>query len=177
MGFQEELTNELYNAVKAILTDLFSNKERYYYITLATDGGAHTPCISAWSYEALYRSNEEQEKIKWSYADSPYCCWKQERFEKAEKLLSSRKNIWDLDAQEFETEYQLRFEAMEMAMNRLDQEGIFGINQKRNDVVVLVEVMPPDYTNTARAYRMNSTNSKIFSEWLQEVAEPPEGSI
>ena len=56
-------------------------------------------------------------------------------------------------------------------MKRLDQEGIFQLNQERDEVVVLVEVMPPDYTNTERAYRMNYANSKIFSEWLEEVAE------
>ncbi len=174
MNFSEELAQELYNAVKTILTDLFRNKEHYYYITLISDGGAHTPCISAWSYEALCRSSndkEEQEKIKWSYVDSPYCCWKQEEFNKVEALLLSQKNIWDLDSKAFETEVNSRFEAMEAAMKRLDQEGIFQLNQERDEVVVLVEVMPPDYTNTERAYRMNYANSKIYSEWLEEVAE------
>lgn len=174
MDFQEKLTQELYNAVKIILRDMLDNKEHYYYITLVTDGGANTPCISAWSYEALHRSSddaEEQKEIKWSYADSPYCCWKQEEFEKVEALLLSRKNIWDLDSKAFETEYNLRFEAMEAAMKRLDQEGIFNINQEREDVIVLVEIMPPDYTNTERAYRLNSEKSKIFSEWLEEAAE------
>lgn len=174
MDFQEKLTQELYNAAKIILMDLFSNNEHYYYITLTTDGGANTPCISAWSYEALHRSSddeEEQEEIKWSYADSPYCCWKQEEFGKVEALLLSRENIWNLDSEAFDTEYNLRFEAMEAAMKRLDQEGIFDVNQERDDVIVLVEVMPPDYTNTERAYRLNSDKSVIFCEWLEEAAE------
>ena len=59
MNFSEELAQELYNAVKTILTDLFRNKEHYYYITLISDGGAHTPCISEWSYEALCRSSND----------------------------------------------------------------------------------------------------------------------
>ncbi len=175
MNFLEDLTQELYNAIKIILTDLFSNKEHYYYITLTSDGGANTPCISAWSYEALCRNGcdnkEELQKIKWSYADSPYCCWKQEEFEKVEALLLSRKNIWDMSSESFKTEFNLRFEAMETAIKRLDCEGLFEINQDRDDVVVLVEVMPPDYTNTERAYRMNSVNSKIFSEWVEESSE------
>lgn len=66
---------------------------------------------------------------------------------------------------------------MESAMKRLDQEGIFDVNQERDDVVVLVEVMPPDYTNTERAYRMNNANSEIFSEWLEEAAEPLEDDM
>lgn len=44
---------------------------------IVSDGGTHTPCISAWSYEALNRSSsdeEEKEMLKWSYADSTYCC-------------------------------------------------------------------------------------------------------
>lgn len=45
MNFQEKLTKEIYNAVKMILMDLFSNKEHYYYVTLVTDGGANTPCF------------------------------------------------------------------------------------------------------------------------------------
>ena len=174
MDFPEEIAQELYHAVKTILTDLFRNREHYYYITLTSDGGGHTPCISAWSYEALRRSSdveEEREKNKWSYADSPYCCWKQEEFHKVEALLLSRKNIWDLDSEAFETEVNLRFEAMEAAMKRLVQEGIFQLNQERSEVVVLVEVMPPDYTNTERAYRMNHANSQIFVEWLEEAAE------
>lgn len=76
--------------------DLYDNNEHYYYITLVSDGGAHTPCISAWSYEALNRSSsdeEEKEMLKWSYADSPYCCWKQEKFDGVEELLCGRKTL------------------------------------------------------------------------------------
>lgn len=174
MDFQAILIREIYNAVKTIIMDLFSNKEHYYYITLTTDGGANTPCISAWSYEALNRSCDdegEREELKWSYADSPYCCWKQEEFSKVEDLLLSRKSIQDLNWEKFKSEYELRFSAMEAAMKQLDEEGMFSLTQERKNVLVLVEVMPPDGTNTERAYRMNDTNSEIFTEWLEEAAE------
>lgn len=173
MSFQTELTQEICKAVKTILMDLYQNKEHYYYITLVSDGGANTPCISAWSYESLNRSSsneEEREEIKWSYAGAPYCCWKQEEFAQVEKILLAR-NIWDLSDEDFDVEYEKRFSAMEAAMKQLDQEGLFAMNQERNDVAVLVEVMPPDETNTERAYRMNHRNSKIFAEWLEEAAE------
>lgn len=173
MNFQADLTQEISKAVKTILMDLYQNKEHYYYITLVSDGGANTPCISAWSYEALNRSSndeEEREDIKWSYADSPYCCWKQEEFAQVEKLLLTT-NMWDLSDEDFDLEYEKRFSAMEAAMKQLDQEGLFAVNQERDDVVVLVEVMPPDATNTERAHRMNRRNSKIFAEWLDEAAE------
>lgn len=169
-----ELTSEICKAVKTILLDLYKNKEHYYYITLTTDGGANTPCISAWSYEALDRSSnneKEKEMIKWSYADSPYCCWKQEEFDKVSELLCARGNIWDLEDEEFKMECEKRFLAMEEAMKQLDKEGLFEINQDRMDVVVLVEVAPPDLTNTERAYRMNNVISDIFNEWLEEAAE------
>ena len=56
-------------------------------------------------------------------------------------------------------------------MIQLDAEGLFSVNQNRDDIIVLVEVMPPDYTNTERAYRMNSKESKIFNDWIEEASE------
>ena len=72
---------------------------------------------------------------------------------------------------EFDDEYKLRLSAMENAMIQLDVEGLFSVNQNRDDIIVLVEVMPPDYTNTERAYRMNSKESKIFKDWIEEASE------
>ena len=175
MNAYNELMFEMLTAIKNILTDLFKNNEHYYYITLVSDGLANTPCISAWSYEALERSgadSAEKEMIKWSYADSPYCCFRQEKFSKVENILLGRGKILDLqDDAAFNAEYDMRYMAMETAMSLLDKEGLFEITQNRDEVVVLVETMPPDYTNTQRAYRMNSRDSQIFKEWLIEAAE------
>lgn len=172
MDFNEELTFEIKKAVKNVLADLFSNGENYYYITLVTDGLANTPTVSCWSAEALSRVCEEDRYYcKWSYTDSPYCCWKQEYFDSVKQMLLGRKAMTKLTDEEFNAEYNLRLSAMEAAMVQLDREGLFSINQDRENVVVLVEVMPPDYTNTERAHRMNSGTSKIFREWLDEAAE------
>lgn len=175
---KEKLISELVKAIRTILLDLMKNKEHYYYITLASDGLANTPYISAWSLEALKREKEngqeELEMIKWSDADSPYYLWKQENFKEVEALLYSRGSILDLDDDEFDKEYEFRYSAMEQAMKILDGEGIFALNQNREDVIVLVEVMPPDYTNTERAYRLNNPDTKIFAEWLAEAAEEKE---
>lgn len=175
---KEKLTAELVKAIRTILLDLMKNKEHYYYITLTSDGLANTPCISAWSIEALEREKEngeeELEMIKWSYADSPYCMWKQENFREVETLLYARGSILDMDDFESEKEYEFRYSAMEQAMKILDSEGIFALNQNREDVMVLVEVMSPDYTNTERAYRLNNPDTKIFAEWLAEAAEEKE---
>ena len=51
-----------------------------------------------------------------------------------------------MDSEEFDTEYDLWLETMEAAMKRLDQEGVSDINQERDYVIVLVEVMHPGYT-------------------------------
>ena len=88
-----------------------------------------------------------------------------------ERLLQERPDIWELEDAQFDLEYEKRYAAMEEAMRRLDKEGMFAINQARGEVVVLVEVMPPDEENTERAFRMNRSSSKIFQEWLEEAAE------
>lgn len=174
MKIQEELAREIHAAVSAVLNKLYQNQEHYYYITLVSDGGANTPCICAWSQEALENSSEdaeEREDLKWSYADSPYCCFYQEAFAKVEQMLLERENVWDLPEDAFLEECGMRYAAMEEAMMQLDREGLFAVNQKREDVVVLVETMPPDETNTERALRMNQRGSAIFEEWLKEAAE------
>jgi hypothetical protein len=58
---------------------------------------------------------------------------------------------------------------MEAAMAQLDREGLFGTGRARLDVVINVEVMPPDWTNTVRAKRLNPPGA--LHEWLDEVAE------
>ncbi|MCI9541174.1 MAG: DUF4303 domain-containing protein [Lachnospiraceae bacterium] len=169
-----QLKKALYTAIKSILMDLYQNQEHYYYITLVSDGDAHTPCISAWSYEALARSassEEEKALIKWSYADSPYCCHRQEEFAEVDRLLQERSDICTWKGVPFDIEYENRYMLMEEIMQQLDKEGLFAINQARKEVVVLVEVMPPEEENTLRAYRMNRKNLKIFRKWLEEAAE------
>lgn len=173
MDFKEELKNELVKAARNAFQDLFKNGESYYYVTLATDGLANTPHISAWSWETFERalkSDDDAELIKWSEADSPYCIWKQEYFDRVNKMLLERPDPGD-DDNAFKDEYELRLSAMEEAMKELDSEGLFSINQPRREVIVLVEVIPPDYTNTERAYRLNDSNTNIFKAWLEEAAE------
>lgn len=169
MDFKNELKNEIVRAARNAFQSLFANGEHYYYITLATDGLATAPYISAWSYEAFERVSEnddESDMIKWSEADSPYNCWNQEHFDRVAEMLAERDDLRDS-----EDEFELRISAMEEAMKELDSEGLFSKNQERSEVMVLVEVIPPDYTNTQRAYRLNDSNTKIFKEWLEEAAE------
>ena len=57
-------------------------------------------------------------------------------------------------------------------MKRLDNKGLFGEGEKRKNIVINVEVMPPDYTNTERALRLNPSES--LTEWLATAAEEPD---
>ncbi|WP_342419155.1 DUF4303 domain-containing protein [Paenibacillus sp. FSL H8-0168] len=53
----------------------------------------------------------------------------------------------------------------------LDDEGVFALNQPREAVCVLVEVMPPDEINTEIALRLNRAESPAMQAWLVEAAE------
>lgn len=170
MNFKEELKNELVKAARSAFQSLFANGEHFYYVTLAADGLANTPYISAWSYEEFERVSEtddEADMIKWTECESPYFAWEHERFANVKKMLIERSDLRGTDE-----ECDLRFSAMEEAMKQLDAEGLFSKNQPRSKVMVLVEVIPPDYTNTERAYRLNDCGTEIFQEWLEEAAEP-----
>lgn len=172
---KKELTNRLEKIAEKSLRELFEkNKEEFYYCSLITDGEGHCPIISAWSYEALERvtslieSEEVKEEYKWSYADSPY-------FEYGSKYFEELQNDWEehleaeLDDDEFDEEIEARIDMMEEVMKRLDEKGMFGKGKKRLGIVINAEFMPPEYSNTERAIRLNP--KEAIEEWLEEVAE------
>ena len=165
-------------AVQNAVVSLFQEyPEHFYYCSLITDGEAHAPILSAWSLEALKNRLEQEEnpdqarlELKWSYADSPYCGYGEKYFDDVDKLFSERPLTGSaMPFYKWDGEYQLRLRAMEKAMSKLDQRGIFGKGQVRNGIVINVEVMPPDYSNTERAFRLNPPEA--LSEWLQEASE------
>ncbi|MCS1390224.1 DUF4303 domain-containing protein [Lysinibacillus boronitolerans] len=49
------------------------------------------------------------------------------------------------------------------AMKKLDEEGLFEVNQARDSVCILVEVMPPE--------GLNNQSSTVLQQWLLEAAE------
>ncbi|NOU79936.1 DUF4303 domain-containing protein [Paenibacillus sp. LMG 31459] len=99
MQAMESLTLAIADAARTSFRTLFENGERYYYCTLYTTGEGHAPSLSAWSWEALEREAARQgeesgapeatiaELIKWSYADSPYCCYGDENFGGVKQLF------------------------------------------------------------------------------------------
>ncbi|MFV0549885.1 MAG: DUF4303 domain-containing protein [Limnobaculum xujianqingii] len=174
----EELSIEIEKAASNAFSELFNNEETFYYCSLITKGEALPPFVVAWSYEALERylkvnscDEEDKEYIKWSYAESPYLDFGSNYFDDVKKIFYQRPPM-DYNAPEIEwkKEFNIRLNSMESAMKRLDDKGLFGIGKERNRLVINVEVMPPDYTNTLRAMRLNPIEA--LSQWLIEAAEP-----
>ena len=173
-----ELSCAIESAAGMAINDLFAQHPgHYYYLSLITTGEAHSPVLAAWSEEALEEAvkNEVDKEdarygLKWSYADSPFYCFGEDRFTQVNNLFEKRPDIHSLDDNARNAEYELRLRAMESAIAKLDQRGIFGIGEERLKIVVNVEVMPPDYTNTQRAMRLNPPEA--IRTWLEEAAEP-----
>jgi hypothetical protein len=175
---QSALTDAIADAARLAFSSLFSSCPGfYYYCTLGTTGEALPPIVSAWSHEALSAAGagrldreHEIQTLKWSYAESPYWNHGDEYFDEVRRLFLERPPM-DYNATEaiWDAEFNLRLNAMEAAMARLDREGLFGVGDAREKVVILVEVVPPDRTNTERAQRLNPP--KALTEWMLEAAE------
>ena len=169
------IVREIVFAVRKAFTGLFDNNEKFYYCTLLTTGEGLPPLISAWSEEALERESslhkdepEYREMIRWSYADSPYFAYGYEDFK---HIFSSRTLISALNDEEWENEILFRLKTMEEAMKQLDKEGIFSINQSRDNVCIEVGTMPPDKRTTEMTMCLNNPDSVIMKEYMAEVAE------
>lgn len=165
------LAENIASAAEKSFLSLFENRESYYYCVLVTTGEALPPFISAWSKEALLefarKTSEEDANIsKWFYGDSPYFDFENENFEKVRELFYARQS--DLDNNFFK-ETDFRIEAMVLAMEILDEKGIFSFNQARSKVYINVEVVPPDSSNTIRALRLNKREDIL--DWLNEASE------
>lgn len=174
-----ELVTAIADATRNAVRKLFGENpnETFYYCSLVTTGEGHTPCFTAWSREKLEEAVRAEggdeglrAELKWSYADSPYCCYGEEFFGEVRRLLTLRSDTGDRDSTNDHAEYELRLRAMEAAMARLDTEGLFGAGRERALIVVNAEVMPPDHTNVERALRLNPREG--LEEWLAEAAEP-----
>lgn len=175
---EEELVKVIETATRKALRNLFNyHKERFYYCSLITTGEGLCPVISAWSEEALEHaagecSDEDKEEaryyLKWSSEESPYYAYGEEHFEEVKEVFLARRKALTAE-DDIDREIQLRINSMEKVMSNLDQEGMFGVGQQRLCIVINAEFMPPDYTNTERALRLNPRAA--LDEWLDEIAE------
>lgn len=177
------LVKVIADAARSAFADLFKqHPEHYYYCSLITTGNALPPAIVVWSKEALDKSvavADNQEKavyyLKWFYADSPYYAYGYDEYFGAvvdafnARCCMDYENSEEWDSDEWDREYCIRLSSMEEAVRLLDSEGLFGTGTDRLSKVVNVEVMPPDYTNTERALRLNP--KEALRDWLVEIAE------
>ncbi len=171
----EQLVRVTAKAVEQTYRDLFSKfPETYYYVALITTGEACSPEFSACSYESLERQiatstyADPLKFLKWSCVESPYHCYKSEYFNELEALYDERPPIYSLTTEQRQAEYDLRLLSMEKALQELDTIGLFGVGLRRRQLVINVEVLPPDSSNTARAKRLNPPEA--FAIWLSEYA-------
>lgn len=164
------LSDLIYEAAKNAFHELFKKNEHFYYCVLLTTEEGFSPIISAWSWEALDKySKESIDTIKWSYADSPYYNFGSDYFNCVRQAFNNRLTIDQLDDISWIEELKFRLNAMELAMKRLDNDGIFNITQPRKDIYINVELMPPDSSNVERALRLNNPHN--ITNWLNEAAE------
>ncbi|TWU07512.1 DUF4303 domain-containing protein [Stieleria varia] len=161
-----ELTDAVVDAAALAFRELFATGETFYYCVLITTGEALPPCIAAWSHESLARS-DKPELDRWHYADSPFLDFGAQHFARVRDLWLARPAMGE---DNWTAEFELRLSALESAMRRLDSVGFFGSNEHRRNLMINVEVVPPDYTNTKRAIRLNPPES--IAQWIADAAEP-----
>lgn len=173
--YNEELVKIFVKAAGSAFSSLKENhQEQFYYYAFIFDEGLH-PYISAWSYEALNQSmsdNEitDQEKSwwKWDYSDSPYAVYGYDDFFNEANILLDKRASNLSDDELYDIEWDIRIASMEEAMKRLDQSGLFGMKDDRKNVVINVEIAPPDGSEYSRALRLNPT-SPLLSEYLENT--------
>lgn len=178
MTDDEELVSAVADALRTTMKSLrAAHPEDFYYVTLTIFEGFGAPSFSAMSWESLERlcakdRNPKKARgiYKWNYADSPYCDFGSENFARVHSLLESRPDPYEEseDGQTF-PEQDRRMKAYETAIARVDAEGLFGVSEQRDKIAVLLEVMPPDCTNTPIAKRLNPPAA--VASWLREAAE------
>lgn len=169
---ESERADAVHRAARAALLDLFREHpdHRFYYCTLVTSGKGYGPALSAWSAEALAAESERQGcaplDLKWSYADSPFCCYGEAHLEPVRPLFDARGDLFDLPDDAADAEFEQRLRAMETAVARLDAEGVFGTGADRHRVVATVEV-PSEDGNDERPLRLNPPEAP--ADWAVET--------
>lgn len=175
--YDEELVETFVKAAGSAFSSLKeTHKEKFYYYAFILDEGLR-PYISAWSYEALEKSyiedgveDDEKDWWKWDYSDSPYAVYGyDEFFGEVNELLDKRAGGLSED-ELYGAEWDIRVASMEEAMKRLDGAGAFGSGEERKNVIINVEIAPPDGSEYDRALRLNAA-SELLDEYLEFCEE------
>ena len=159
------LQSAFQNAVSALRAE---HDENFYYYAFIYDEGLR-PYISVLSYEAykkLLAEKDDEDDWKWCTFDFPYCAYGyDEFFSEVFNMFLERENGMSID-ELYSIEWDTRVDSMEEALKRLDEAGFFGTGENRKNVIINVEVAPPDCKERQRALRLNP-ESPLLSEYLE----------
>lgn len=165
------LQSAFQNAVSALRAE---HDENFYYYAFIYDELLR-PYISVLSYEAykkLLAEKDDEDDWKWCTFDFPYCAYGyDEFFSEVDNMFLERENGMSID-ELYSIEWDTRVDSMEEALKRLDKAGFFGTGENRKNVIINVEVAPPDCKERQRALRLNP-ESPLLSEYL-EICEDEE---
>ncbi|MBC9248442.1 DUF4303 domain-containing protein, partial [Paracoccus sp. 11-3] len=105
--------------------------------------------------------------------DSPYVDYGRKYFSAVNAAFDKLPEMTEeMSPDQWDREYNFRISAMTKAMQALSAEGLFGDGQKRENLLLIVEVVPPDASNTERARLLNKAGSPALEAWIEEAAEP-----
>ena len=156
-----ELVDAVADATRRAVTDLrAAHQERWCLYVLVTSGEALRPYLSVTVH------GEDQ----WDHADSPYVIVGDEWFATTEPLFTSRGDLHQMSNAAALLEYDVRLASLEAALRRLDQEGLFGMGDEREHVLLLVTAAAPDESDATFARRLNKPGP-LLDAWLAEAAE------
>jgi hypothetical protein len=170
-----ELTDAWTNATRNAVTALFAEypDHHFYWISMMVSDETYPPFLMPVSEEHLAQLRATSPTYdRWDYSWTPLFPYgREEHYGEVHRLLELRPDLAEIeDDAEWEAEFEARMAAVEASMARLDAEGLFGVGERRDGVLVLVEMMPPQPVDTQRALRLNPP-SELFQEWLRDVAE------
>jgi len=172
-----ELTDAWTTATRNAVTALFAEypDHHFYRISMMVTDETYPPFLMPVSDQILAQlraGSPTGEYDKWDYSLTPLFPYgHEEHYAEVRRLLELRPDLQEIeDDAEWEAEFEARMAAVEASMARLDEGGLFGVGDRRDGVLVLVEMMPPQPVDTQRALRLNPP-SELFQEWLRDAAE------
>lgn len=178
-----KLIKMIEEAMEKALNKLFEeHKETFYCFTLNTSGEAFSVSFTAYSKEGLEKIvseslkrnperdiEEEIQCLKWSYADSPYSlyCYNEYFSHIADYIINKRKKL--KTERRIDNHREKVLNSMEKAMYNIDSKGKFSNGQQRSNIVINVEFTPPDYTSVERAFRLNSIDTILSTNYIEAL--------
>ncbi|RII17823.1 hypothetical protein DSC45_13045 [Streptomyces sp. YIM 130001] len=107
---------------------------------------------------------------RWDLPDSPFAICGDEYLAPLDAVYAARGDLFDMQPEDEEAEYELRLASMEAALHTLVEEGVFGTGREREQTLLLVTTMPPDETDAEFARRLNPPGA-LLTAWLEEASE------